>query len=265
MPRVCLAVCLLVLAAAPAASARVLRAESVLAPGQSGFVSREGAATGSGSPHLYDQVPLLTGFRFKPATFGQPAESVEEPRPGVRIERDAYGVPAITAATDRDLWWAVGYVTAQDRLAQIELFRHAAAGRLAELLGEGSLEDDLVARRDYYTDAELRRQLDRLPAALQPRFPAYAEGVNAWMDRIRADASLLPAEFAALNVELRPWTVLDSARIGVLLLRAVPSDDGNELQNLEALRALGPASFDALLPLRVPGQVATIPTADGRW
>jgi penicillin G amidase len=231
MSRACLAVCLL-LAAAPGAAASIIRAESVLPPGQSGFVSRDGVATGSGSPHLYDQVSLLTEFRFKPATFGQPAQSVEDPRPGVRIERDAYGVPAITAATDADLWWGVGYATAQDRLAQIELFRRAASGRLAELLGEGSLSDDVVARRDFYTDAELRRQLERLPPAMQARFPAYAAGVNAWIDRIRTNPAALPAEFAALNVPLRDWTVLDSARIGVLLLRTVPSDDGNELSNL---------------------------------
>ena len=265
MSRVCLLACLVALAAAPTASAAVVRSESVLPPGESGFVSRDGVATGSGSPHLYDQVDLLTSFRFKPAMFGEPASESETPRPGVRIDRDAYGVPAITAGNEAGLWWGVGYATAQDRLAQIELFRHAAAGRLAELLGEGSVDDDVVARRDYYTDAELRRQLDRLPAELQVRFPAYAEGVNAWMDRIRADSSLLPAEFAALNVPLRPWTVLDSARIGVLLLRTVPSDDGNELANLEALRALGPRAFDSVLPLRVPGQVTTIPTADGRW
>ncbi|HEX2085457.1 MAG TPA: penicillin acylase family protein [Solirubrobacteraceae bacterium] len=256
MSRVCLAACLALLVAAPAAAARVIRAESVLAPGQSGFI---------GSPHLYDQVPLLTEFRFKPATFGQPAESVEEPRPGIRIERDAYGVPAITAATERDLWWAVGYATAQDRLAQIELFRRAAAGRLAELLGEGSLQDDVVARRDYYTDAELRRQLDRLPVRLRERFPAYAEGVNAWIEHVRATPADLPAEFRVLDVPLRSWTVLDSARIGVLLLRTVPSDDGNELSNLRALRAMGPRLFDRVLPLRVPGQATTIPTAAGRW
>jgi penicillin G amidase len=265
MSRLCLVVTLLVLAVAPAAAASVIRSDSVLPPGESGFVSRDGLATGSGSPHLYDQVSLLTDFRFKPATFGQPGESVEQPRPGVRIVRDAYGVPAITADTERDLWWAAGYVTAQDRLAQIELFRRAASGRLAELLGKDSLDDDLVARRDYYTDAELTRQLDRLPAAIKPRFPAYAEGVNAWMDHIRANPTDLPAEFAALNVPLRPWTVLDSARIGVLLLRTVPSDDGNELGNLEAMRSMGPDLFDKVLPLRVPGQVTTIPTADGRW
>ncbi|HEX8204683.1 MAG TPA: penicillin acylase family protein [Solirubrobacteraceae bacterium] len=261
MSRVCLAVCLLLLAAAPSAGASVIRAESVLPPGQSGFVG----AGDRRSPHLTDQLSLLTEFRFKPATFGQPAESVETPRPGVRIERDAYGVPSITATSEQDLWWAAGYVTAQDRLAQIELFRRAASGRLAELLGEGSLEDDVVARRDYYTDAELRRQLDRLDPAQQARFPAYAEGVNAWMDHIRANPEDMPLEFTALNVPLRPWTVLDSARIGVLLLRTVPSDDGNELANLQALRALGPRRFDRILPLRVPDQVTTIPSRDGRF
>src|SRR5829696_8786456 len=100
MSRVCLAVCLVVLAAAPGAAASVYNAQSVLPPGQSGFVSRGGLATGSGSRHLLDQLPLLTGFRFKPATFGLPGESTEEPRQGVTIVRDAYGVPSITATTE---------------------------------------------------------------------------------------------------------------------------------------------------------------------
>ena len=58
------------LAAAPA-RAGVLRAETVLPPGQSGFVSIPGVSSGTGSPHLYDQTDMFTAFRWKPALFGQ--------------------------------------------------------------------------------------------------------------------------------------------------------------------------------------------------
>ena len=97
------------------------------------------------------------------------------------VTRDAYGVPSVRAGSTGDAWFGVGYAVAQDRLVELELFRRATQGRLAEVLGKSRLQDDIVARRDYYTRAELRAQLRRLPARLRARFDAYAEGVNAWI------------------------------------------------------------------------------------
>src|SRR5919198_2772154 len=251
---------------APAAGAGIVRSESVLPAGQSGFVSD--AATGAGSPHLYDQLQLFEDFRYKPAPLGgAPSDLllVERPRPGVTISRADYGVPSVVGQTEADLWFGAGYAVAQDRLAELELFRRRANGTLAELLGKGSLPDDIVARRDYYTPAELRRALARLPRALRARFDAYTDGVNAWIDHVRATPADLPAEFTALNVPLRPWSVLDSARIGVLLARTIPTGDGNELANLAALRAFGPARFSRILPLSVPRQITSIRRADGAF
>ena len=105
----------------------------------------------------------------------------------------------------------------------------------------------------------------KLPAALRARFDAYAEGVNAWIAKIAADPSLQPLEFAALQLTPAPWRPIDSASIGVQLARTIPSSDGTELANWEALRKLGPKRFAKLLPLRRKDQVATIPAADGRF
>jgi penicillin amidase len=49
----------------------------------------------------------------------------------VRIARDSYGVPSVTGATEDDLWWGAGYAVAQDRLAELELFRRRGAATLA--------------------------------------------------------------------------------------------------------------------------------------
>ena len=57
--------------------------------------------------------------------------------------------PNVGGASDYDAWWGVGYAVAQDRLFQLELFRRATSGRLAKILGQEYLDDDLVARRDY--------------------------------------------------------------------------------------------------------------------
>ena len=75
--------------------AGIVKAETILPPGQSGFVATTGLVEGSGSPHLYDQLQPFIGFKWKPALFGQPG-STETPKAGVSIVRDSYGVPAIT-------------------------------------------------------------------------------------------------------------------------------------------------------------------------
>ncbi len=250
------------LAAVTSVQAAVRQAETVLPPGQSGFVSLAGVASGTGSPHLNDQTGLFTAFNFKSALFNQPGET-ETPKAGVTIVRGPYGVPSITGATDFDAWWGVGYAVAQDRLFQLELFRRATSGRLAEILGESFLDDDLIARRDYYTDAEIDSMVARIPASLRTRAEAYRDGINAWVAETRSDPSKLPGEFTALGVETPTWTVRDTARIGVFLARTVPSGDGAEIENARALKELGAKAFDRLLPLRTKGRVSTVPRANG--
>jgi penicillin amidase len=260
LKRVTLAAVAAILAMPAAASARVIQAETVLPPGQSGHVPQQGQPANA---HLADQVSLFESFAFKPAGFDLPGTT--ETVGGASITRDAYGVPNVRAGNDHDLWVGVGYAMAQDRLVQLELFRRATQGRLAEVLGESRLADDIVARRDYYTLPELRRQLDRLPAPLRARFDAYAEGINLWLSRLQADPSLRPIELVALGLTPAPWRAIDSASVGAQLARTIPSDDGHELENLEALRRLGAKRFNRLLPLRRPGQVATIPASEGRF
>ncbi|HYI37546.1 MAG TPA: penicillin acylase family protein [Thermoleophilaceae bacterium] len=256
-----LACALAAFAVAPA-QAKILQAESVLPPGQSGYVSVPGVVAGTGSPHLNDQTSLFTSFGFKSALFNQPGRA-EVPKAGVRIVRDRYGVPAITGSSDTDAWWGAGYAVAQDRLFQLELFRRATSGRLAEILGDTYLDDDLIARRDYYTDPELDAMLARIPVQLRRRAEAYRDGVNAWSAKVRSDPSLLPGEFAALGATPPTWTLRDTARVGVFLARTVPSSDGREIENARALRELGPTAFAKLLPLRTNRAVPTVPPSSG--
>jgi penicillin G amidase len=246
------------LLAPPGASARVVQAVTILPPGQSGVVD---------DPHVFDQLPLFQDLQYKPEPLGGgPGGSAPvRPRAGVAIRRDAFGVPAISARSEADVWWGAGYAVAQDRLGEMELFRRRGSGRLAEILGKSSLADDIVARRDFYTDKELRRQFARLPKRFRERTLAYVAGVNAWIGHVRRTPADLPAEFSALKVPLRRWGVLDTIRIGVLLARTIPSGDGNELDNLRALRALGPKRFAELLPLSVPGEITTIPRNAGTF
>jgi len=252
----------LLVAAAPA-SARVLRAEGILPPGQSGFVSAAGLADGTGSPHLYDQQPLYIDFKRKPFGFQDPNAPGESPRPGVKIVRDAFGVPSVTAANDFDAWFGAGYAVAQDRLFELELFKRAASGRLAEIVGKDFLEDDIIARRDYYTPQELDGFLTALAPELRARFDAYRDGINAWIAHVRRTPSDLPGEFAAVGTTPADWTVRDSLGIGILLGRTVPSGDGAELRNLRSVQQSGAQVLQKLLPLRRAGQSSTIKRGEG--
>lgn len=254
-------------AAAPGAGAAVVRAEGVLPPGQSGFVSLAGLTSGTGSPHLYDQNQLFIDFKRKPLTFqfDRPAGATEMPKAGVTITRDAYGVPAVRAGTEQDAWFGAGYAIAQDRLFQLEAFRHATKGRLAEIVGSSALEDDLVSRRDYYTASERRAMFERLDPALQARIEAYRDGVNAWIDHVLATPADLPAEYVATGKVPTPWTVDDSIAVGIFLARTVPSGDGNELANLRTVQRSGLPALQKVLPLRTTGRRPTVPASEGRF
>src|SRR3954447_670722 len=257
-----LAVCLL---AAASAQARVIDSRSVLPPGQSGFVSVPGLANGTGSPHLSDQTNLFVNFRFKPARMNLPGDT-QRPKTGVKIVRDAYGVPAITGTTMNDAWWGAGYAIAQDRLFQLEIFRRAAEGRLAEILGKSYLPMDIETRRDFYTPAELQRQYAKLPPSVKGYFNAYVDGVNAWIDEVRSDPSKLPGEYPALGIgEPSDFTLTDSLAIGVYLARTIPSGTGEELANLEAFQRLGARLFSSRLPLHTKNPVISVPPSYGRF
>lgn len=128
----------------------------------------------------------------------------------LEILRDLRGVPHIFATSDHDLFVAYGFVMAQDRLFQMDLRRRRASGRLAELLGEGGLEADVLART-----MDLPRlaaaECDRLPAETLALFEAFTAGVNAAADEAREHRAL-PIEYDLLDAELEPWTALDSVR-----------------------------------------------------
>jgi penicillin amidase len=112
----------------------------------------------------------------------------------------------VTAQSEEGVWWGAGYAVAQDRLFQLELFRRATTGRLAEILGESFLDDDLIARRDYYTADERRAMLDRLSPSIRLRIAAYRDGVTRGSRMCAPIRRICPGEFPAVGAELRDWT-----------------------------------------------------------
>ena len=133
----------------------------------------------------------------------------------VRVVRDEHGVPTIEAATLDDLFFAQGYVTAQDRLWQMDMMRRAAAGELSEIIGEDTVRIDREQRiLGLRVAAETAEKT--ISARDHAYFEDYARGVNAFLESHRDRLSL---EFRLLKYRPRPWTVTDSLVIGARLVQ----------------------------------------------
>lgn len=120
----------------------------------------------------------------------------------VRVVRDRWGIAHITAANEHDLFFAQGFVQAQDRLFQIDLWRRSVQGRLSQVLGPNFIDRDAMTRRVQY-----HGDLDAEWASYGPDARAIAEafvtGINAWVVRARAE---LPDEFRLAGFRPELWT-----------------------------------------------------------
>ena len=171
----------------------------------------------------------------------------------VEVLRDEWGVPHIYAQDLDDLFFAQGFVVAQDRLWQMELWRRTGEGRVAELVGPAGLPHDRLIRlfkyRGPYEDAEW----ERYHPEGRRIFTAYAAGVNAF---IAAAGNTLPVEFTLTGTRPEPWTaeqLLQRARVSDSL-----GDARAELVLARSVATLGLAEANRRAPtdvgdrLRVP-------------
>ena len=133
----------------------------------------------------------------------------------VEVIRDTWGVPHIYAQNMDDLFFAQGYVMAQDRLWQMEMWRREREGRMAEILGPQAVERDRVARMLKYRGPMDDSEWTSYHPQGKRIFTAYAAGVNAW---IQQNAKNLPVEFKLTGITPDPWTaetvVLRTATFG---------------------------------------------------
>src|SRR5436190_13512017 len=135
-------------------------------------------------------------------------------RDRVTVRRDERGIPYIEAANDADLYFAQGFVTASDRLWQMDLLRRTVRGELSEIFGNTVLGQDKTHRVFGFAGI-LDEAVTHLPANLSVATKAYADGVNAFIDS-RTDQNL-PPEFLILQYKPRHWTPADSLAVGKLL------------------------------------------------
>jgi penicillin amidase len=145
----------------------------------------------------------------------------------VEVIRDRWGVPHIYAGSAEDLFFAQGYVTAQDRLWQMEMWRRAAEGRLAEILGPAALPRDRQARLLKYRGGTTDTELTSYHPQARRIMTAYVNGVNAF---IASHAGNLPVEFVLTGLRPEPWA------IETLVLR--PPSFGDAVAELQLARSV---------------------------
>src|ERR1022692_2077527 len=124
----------------------------------------------------------------------------------VKVTRDGHGVPAIEAASLEDLFFAQGYVTAQDRLWQMDVMRRYGSGELSEILSADTLKLDRE-QRILGLRASAKKAMEMAGARDRSFFEAYARGVNAF---IGTHGDRLPIEFRILRYRPTPWMAEDS-------------------------------------------------------
>lgn len=170
-------------------------------------------------------------------------EGTKEP---VTVLFDDQAVPHVFARNDRDVYFAQGYLTARDRLWQMEFQTHAAGGRLAELVGERALPLDRFNREIgmvYGAEQALKAMMS--DSHSKQIVEAYTAGVNAWISRLRP--ARYPVEYKLLGYVPEPWTPLKCA----LLLKAMTStlaSGADDLQMSNVRQLFGAAVTNDLFP-----------------
>jgi penicillin G amidase len=162
----------------------------------------------------------------------------------VEVLRDEHGVPHLRAQSLEDLAFAQGFVTAQDRLFQMDLSRRLAMGQLSEILGETVLRYDIENRTLGFPQA-----CERAAAELDPDsrklLDAYTAGVNAF---ITSHSGRLPVEFLLLRYTPRPWRPADSFGVAINMAKSLNTSWPEDLSR-EAIRAkVSPELYADLYP-----------------
>jgi penicillin amidase len=174
----------------------------------------------------------------------------------VEVIRDPWGVPHIYASNQDDLFFAQGFVQAQDRLWQMDMYRRAGEGRLAEILGPSALEHDRAARLFKYRGPWSEAEFGSYHPQGRRILEAFAAGVNAYIDHATA-AGELPVEYELTGLAPERW----SAETPLLrIATAMPTGDArNELRlaqevvrlgAVEANRRAEPTPYRDLVPPR---------------
>lgn len=168
----------------------------------------------------------------------------------VDIYRDSFGIPQVYAKTPHDLFFAQGYVHAQDRFWQMDFWRHIGSGKLSEMFGKKQLEKDVFLRTlgwERVAQQELKAMRAEDLALLQ----AYADGVNAYLADHKGAA--LSLEYAILKLltpsySPEPWQPINTLTWGKVMAWDLSSQGESEIEHAVLLKTLTPQQISELFP-----------------
>ncbi len=187
-----------------------------------------------------------------------PTQQLPELQAPVEIVWDDRRVPHVFAQNAHDLYFTQGYLTARDRLWQMEFQTHAAAGRLAEIVGARALEHDRYRRRIgmvYAAENALKAMQDDEESRIVVE--AYTAGVNAWIQNLSVKD--LPLEYKILDYQPEPWTPIKCALLLKQMAWTLSGYSNDRIMSLTR-SALGEELMQKLYPIYPPAQDPIMPT-----
>ncbi len=183
------------------------------------------------------------------------------------IQRDASGIPVITANDREDLAFATGFAHAQDRFFQMDMIRRQAAGELSEIVGPVAIDIDKRYRFHRFR-TRAQQLLAASPKADRDLMQRYADGVNAGLQSLRAR----PFEYFVLGVKPQPWKAEDSLlAVFAMFVQLNDSRATKEVRRGLARSVLPEEVYTWMYPqgtpwdaplMGEPRSVAAIPSAD---
>ena len=174
--------------------------------------------------HFYRSMPKIKGNIF--------LSGLET---DVEIIKDSWGVPHIFAQNEKDLFFACGYVHAQERMWQMEITRRAGKGELSEIFGRKTLERDRFIRTLDLKEAA-QRDYEKLSSKMKNLILSYSAGVNSWMNSRKLN---WPPEFLLLGYRPQPWSPLDSLIVKEVMALLLCVDYQSEILRAKLVKELG--------------------------
>lgn len=182
----------------------------------------------------------------------------------VNIYRDEFGIPHIYAQNQDDLFFAQGYVHAQDRFWQMEIWRYIGQGRLSEIVGQGGVESDLFIRNVGFhrITADALAMYEAEEPELMAILEAYSAGVNAYIEENRDHLSLNQTILGLVNEpwEIEPWTPFNTLSWGTVMSWDLSGNWRAELQRTVLIQQLGEAMTADLMPSYPANRPVIAPT-----
>lgn len=164
----------------------------------------------------------------------------------VSILMDTQGIAHVFAENDYDAYFSQGYITAQDRLWQMDFQTRYAGGRLSEVIGEKAVELDRYQRRmGMLYGAERMLEESKKDEKSHRAIQAYADGVNAYINNLKEKD--YPIEFKILDYSPELWTPLNTALL-LKLMSATLAASSDEMKMTNIIEAYGIGVVDDLFP-----------------